>query len=247
MLVALACLHREVPVALSNPCGFPEARWGWPEGVLTGALVTFFLVMAAAAAGQVPGKLDMGSLGTSLALYVALILLLVGFLVFRGFDIWGTFGLGVRGWSWWLVVGWLLMFLPVVYFAQSLSHIAGGSDQGPQLIVDFLLRNSGWQARAAVCMLAVIVAPVTEELIFRGCLYGILRKYLGRTVAILVSAIVFALIHGHVPSLPGLVVLAVGLALVYERCGSLWAPLSMHAGFNVLSILAAIFWPHFAK
>ena len=113
--------------------------------------------------------------------------------------------------------------------------------------MDFLLKSSGWQARAAVFGIAVVAAPVTEELIFRGCLYGILRKSGGRVTAIVVSSVLFALIHGHLPSLPGLVVLAVGLALVYERCGSLWAPISMHAAFNALTIAAAIFWPDLGK
>jgi membrane protease YdiL (CAAX protease family) len=246
-LVASWFLWRAVPLALTNPCGFPLARWGWPEGVFTGGLVAFFLAMAAASAGRAPGKIDMGSVGTSVALYGALVLLVVGFLVFRGFNIRETFGLGVGGWTWRVVAGWLLMLLPLVYFVQSLSYGAGGPDQGPQPIVDFLMKSSGWQARAAVCVVAVIVAPVTEELIFRGCLYGMLRSFAGRVPAIAISAILFALIHGHVPSLPGLIVLAAGLALVYERCGSLWAPISMHAGFNALTIVAAIFWPEFAK
>lgn len=207
----------------------------------------FFLAMALASAGQKSGKIDMGSLGASLVLYVALVLLVIGFLVFRNFNILKTFGLGVRGWSWRTVAGWLLMCIPPVYLLQSLSYVLSSPDQGPQAIVEFLLKSSGWQARAAVFGIAVIAAPVTEELIFRGCLYGVLRKSNGRWPALVISSIVFALIHGHLPSLPGLVILAAGLALVYERCGSLWAPISMHAAFNGLTILAAIFLPDFAK
>ena len=235
-ILSLAFLRRAVPFALTNPCGFPAASWGWPERIFTSGLVLVFLALAVASAGQKSGKIDMGSLGASLVLYVALVLMVIGFLVFRDYDIRATFGLGVRGWTWRTVAGWLLMSLPLVYF-----------DQGPQAIVDFLLKNSGWQARAAVFGIAVIAAPVTEELIFRGCLYGVLRKSSGRMPAIVLSSIVFALIHGHLPSLPGLFLLAVGLALVYERCGTLWAPISMHAAFNGLTILAAIFLPDLPK
>jgi uncharacterized protein len=246
-VISLAFLRRAVPLALSNPNGFPEARWAWPETTFTAGLVLFFLAMAAASAGRPGGRIDMGSLGTSLVLYAALVLLVVGFLVFRNFDIRQTFGLGTRGWSWRVVAGWLVMFLPIVYFVQSLTYAFSAPDQAPQAIVDFLLKSSGWQARAAVFGIAVIAAPVTEELIFRGCLYGVLRKSCGRMTAIAISSVLFALIHGHLPSLPGLIVLAVGLALVYERCGSLWAPVSMHAAFNALTIVAAIFWPDLAK
>lgn len=246
-MISLVFLRRAVPLALSNPGGFPEARWTWPEKTFTAGLVLFFLAMAAAAVGRPTGRVDMGSLGSSLVLYVALVLLVVGFLIFRNFNIRRTFGLGTGGWGWRVIAGWLVMFLPLVYFAQSLSYLVGGPDQSPQAIVDFLLQSSGWQVRGAVFGLAVIAAPVTEELIFRGCLYGVLRESWGRVPAIVISAVLFALIHGHLPSLPGLIILAVGLALVYERCGSLWAPISMHAAFNGLTIAAAILWPDFAK
>ena len=229
-LLALAFLRRAVPLALSNPCGFPEAHWAWTEKAFTSGLVLFFLTMAVLSAGRAPGRIDMGSLGTSLALYTALVLLVAGFLVFRNFNIRETFGLGVRGWNWRVIAGWLAMFLPLIYFVQSLSYAASGPDQTPQAIVDFLLKSSGWQARAAVFGIAVVAAPVAEELIFRGCLYGALRKPSGRVPAIVVSSVLF-----------------VGLALVYERCGSLWAPISMHASFNALTIIAAIFWPELAK
>ena len=246
-VIALAFLRRAVPLAFSNPCAFPEARWAWPEIVFTSGIVLFFLAMAAASAGRPAGKIDMGSLGTILVLHAALVLLVAGFLVFRNFNIRETFGLGARGWNGRVIAGWLAMFLPLVYLAQSLSYAVSGPDQSPQAIVDFLLKSSGWQARAAVFGIAVIAAPVTEELIFRGCLYGALRQSSGRIPAIVISSILFALIHGHLPSLPGLLVLAAGLALVYERCGSLWAPISMHASFNALTIVAAIFWPDLAK
>jgi len=245
--IALVFLRRAVPLALSNPCGFPAARWRWPEMAFTAGLVLFFLVMAAVPSGRSAGRVDMGSLGASLALYAALILLVAGFLVFRDFNIREIFGLRACGWGWRVVAGWLLMFLPLVYFVQSLTYAISGPDQSPQAIVDFLMKSSGWQPKAAVFGIAVFAAPATEELIFRGCLYGILRQSGGRVPAILVSSVLFALIHGHLPSLPGLLVLAVGLALVYERCGSLWAPISMHAAFNALTIIAAICWPDLPK
>jgi len=246
-LLSLIFLRRAVPFALKNPCGFPEVRWGWPERIFTSGLILFFLAMAFAAPNQKSGAIDMESLGVSLVLYAALVLLIIGFLVFRNYPVAKMFGLGVSGWNWRTIVGWLLMCLPLVYLVQSVSYALCSPDQSPQAIVDFLLKSNGWQNRAAVFGLAVLAAPVTEELIFRGCLYGILREALGRRIAILVSAIIFALIHGHLPSLPGLMVLAAGLALVYERCGSLWAPISMHAAFNALTILTAIFLPDLSK
>lgn len=82
----------------------------------------------------------------------------------------------------------------------------------------------------AVC----IAAPVGEEVFFRGFLFGSLRGRLGFLRAALISGGVFALFHAD-PLLVALMVL-VGLALawLYERRGSLVAPIGAHAMFNVI-------------
>jgi membrane protease YdiL (CAAX protease family) len=113
--------------------------------------------------------------------------------------------------------------------------------------VTFLLEHCSIRDRLTVALIAVVAAPLTEELIFRGCLYGILRQSAGRIVAIIISSLIFALIHGHLPSLAGLVVLAVGLCLLYEKTGSLWAPVLLHASFNALSIICTLQWPELLK
>jgi membrane protease YdiL (CAAX protease family) len=109
--------------------------------------------------------------------------------------------------------------------------------------VTFLLEHDGLRDRLAVAAIALIAAPLTEELVFRGCFYGVLRQVGGRWLAIGVTAVVFALIHGHAASIPGLLILAVALALLYEVTGSLWAPLALHAVFNGLSLLGTILGP----
>lgn len=247
LAVSLAFLRRALPLALSNPCGFPTIRWRAPEIAATAGIVAFFLWSALSTIGQPPGKISIHSLGLSIFVYAAIVLLLVGILVFRSVPLRSAFGLGVGGWGPAVVGGWLLMCLPFVHLAQMLSYAISGAAQAPQDIVEFLIHSGDWPARSLVIVLAVVVAPVTEELIFRGCLYGILRGACGRTVGILISALLFAAIHGHVPSLGGLFLLAVGLALVYERCGSLWAPISMHAAFNAITIAAVILWPDLLK
>lgn len=244
-IAAAVAFRRALPRALANPCGFPSAPWGWQEALLSGGFVALFLVMSSG--GDTAPKIDLGDVLTGVALYVGLVFFVLGFLVSRGFDLAGTFGLRVRGWSLATLAGWLLMFLPVIYLTQVLVYAWAGPDTRPQPIVDFLLQSPGWREQAAVLLVAVVAAPVTEELIFRGCLYGVLRSRWGRPAGILVSSALFAAIHGHAPSLPGLMILAAGLALVYERCGSLWAPIGMHAAFNGLTISAALLWPGLGK
>jgi membrane protease YdiL (CAAX protease family) len=83
---------------------------------------------------------------------------------------------------------------------------------------------------------AVIVAPITEEILFRGFLYGTLRRYAGPLVAILGSALIFASLHETQTFLPILVIGAL-LAFLYERTGSLIAPIAAHAVNNLYTFL----------
>jgi uncharacterized protein len=94
-----------------------------------------------------------------------------------------------------------------------------------------------WGTAAEVWADAVdscVFAPVLEELLFRGVLYGTLRLRLGPMPATLASATLFALAHGY-----GVVgfasVLASGIlwAMAYERTRSLWPGMLAHAASNV--------------
>jgi len=90
---------------------------------------------------------------------------------------------------------------------------------------------------------AVIVAPLTEELLFRGLiLRGLTRRY-GFLPAALVSSALFAL--SHLNLVQGLPAFAVGfyLAWLYRTTGTLWWPILGHGLFNGLSLLLALLFP----
>ncbi len=247
--ICLIFLRPAVRSALSDPARFPAVRWRWPEGVFIGGIVGFFLLMAAASAGRGPVTIDLRSIFSSLALYGAIVVLVIGFLIGRGMNPIAAFGLRWTRWrtEWHCIPVALLLCFPYIYLAQWAAYQISGPDASPQAIVTFLLENSGWRERLAVAAIAVVAAPLTEEIIFRGCLYGISRQFAGRLPAIFFSAVVFALIHGHLPSLPGLLVLSIALCLVYERTGSLWSCIGLHALFNGLTVIAAVYWPDLAK
>jgi membrane protease YdiL (CAAX protease family) len=79
--------------------------------------------------------------------------------------------------------------------------------------------------------LAVVAAPLCEEFIFRGLIYGGLRRSLPVWQAIAVSAAIFAVVHPPISMLP---VFVVGLctAWTYERTKTLLAPMLVHAVYN---------------
>ncbi|MFW6009741.1 MAG: CPBP family intramembrane glutamic endopeptidase [Actinomycetota bacterium] len=94
-------------------------------------------------------------------------------------------------------------------------------------------------------LIAVIVAPVTEEAIFRGVLFRALAGRLGTGVGMVLSAAVFALIHLEILfsqpiALSGLFVVGVALAVAYHLTGSLVVPIVGHAVFNAVSLMLAL-------
>ena len=83
--------------------------------------------------------------------------------------------------------------------------------------------------------------PIFEEMLFRGILQSMIRRYLGSPwAAILISSVIFALMHPYWMHLPALFMLSLGMGYAYERSGSLVRPIFVHAIFNSASITAAL-------
>lgn len=79
---------------------------------------------------------------------------------------------------------------------------------------------------------AVIVAPICEEVVFRGYIYPVLKKYTGLWSALIISSLVFSAAHGHLAVLLPLFILGALLVVVYERTNSIWASIAVHFCFN---------------
>jgi ABC-2 type transport system permease protein len=95
----------------------------------------------------------------------------------------------------------------------------------------------GWWA----VPLAVLAAPVFEEFIFRGLIFGGLRRSFGVWTATLASAAIFAVMHPAISMLP-VFLMGVCAALVYERTRSLLAPMLTHAVYNACVIVTQVLW-----
>ena len=85
-------------------------------------------------------------------------------------------------------------------------------------------------------VLAVVAAPVCEEFIFRGLIFGGLRRSLGISASVLASAAIFALVH-PAPSVIPVFGLGVAAALVYERTRLLQGPMAVHAVYNAAIVV----------
>jgi uncharacterized protein len=88
-------------------------------------------------------------------------------------------------------------------------------------------------------LLIVIAAPVSEEVCFRGFLFGGLRERLPRLGAALISGLVFGGLHATtgVSAVPPLIVFGVILALLYEKTGSIWPGILLHMLNNSVALI----------
>jgi membrane protease YdiL (CAAX protease family) len=96
----------------------------------------------------------------------------------------------------------------------------------------------------SMILLAVVIAPATEELVFRAGLFRYFRTRIPRVAALLAPALIFASLHVEnwetlegFASFAPLTVLAVVFSLAYERTGRIGTPMVAHALFNLNTIL----------
>ena len=81
----------------------------------------------------------------------------------------------------------------------------------------------------------IIIAPIAEELLFRGVIYKTLRIKTSAGFSVLITSIIFALIHGSAADFIPLVILSVYLCVIYEKTDNLTAPILIHSFHNALT------------
>lgn len=233
----LAARSSSHSVLTTQPFGIPDA--------LCAGVLAVWMISVIWQSLDAPQVITLKAIVANSVVYSSLILGIFGVIGFRGLSAVSIFqleparlpkaaGMGVL---------WLIITYPLILAAQALVQKVSGSADDSQLIVRYFLEHPDLKHRAAIFFMAVIVAPVAEEIIFRGYFYGVIRRFGGRLPALLTSSLLFAAIHVHLPSMLGLGILAIILCLLYERTGSLWAPITMHACFNASTIAVLIFFP----
>lgn len=87
--------------------------------------------------------------------------------------------------------------------------------------------------------LTVILAPIIEEIVFRGVLFPALRRRLGVVAGIVVSSVFFTLVHLNPLQMISVLPLGIYLAIMYQRTGSIYPGMLLHASWNLLVLLIA--------
>ena len=135
-----------------------------------------------------------------------------------------------------------LAAIPVVWLIAGVVHAIGSAfdcDMPPQEIFAWLNDPSfSATARAALIGIVVVIAPITEELLFRGILLPVLMKGRSFAVAAVLSSFYFALVHLNGSSFVPLMCLSVMFSAGYAATGSILTPIVMHTVFNATVLLA---------
>ncbi len=126
----------------------------------------------------------------------------------------------------------VLPALALARVAESLFHLPPQE----QPLVPIFAAATDLPARLFLILGTCAIIPALEETIFRGLLYGALRRYAPPALAMVISALIFA--GGHLTASAFLSLALVGLVLawLYEQTGSLLAPTVAHGVFNGFSI-----------
>lgn len=127
--------------------------------------------------------------------------------------------------------------LNCLFAAAGMTGDASGSVQA---VSSALAGSDSPAALALTAVTLIAVSPMAEEFLFRGLVFSGIRRCVRFVPAAVLSALIFALFHGNIGQ--GIFGFLMGLAfaLVYEKSGSLAAPVIMHAAANALSAAAGL-------
>jgi membrane protease YdiL (CAAX protease family) len=138
-----------------------------------------------------------------------------------------------------LSVIFYLAALPLLWLCSALYQILlhhFGCDLFLQDIAAILTVPAPWLVRAVLFFIIIVVAPVFEEIIFRGILLPFMVRRVGFWPGLLLTSVVFGGMHLHLPSFLPLFLLSAMFSLAYARTQSLWVPVGMHVCFNAVTV-----------
>jgi len=229
--------------ASEEPGVAPGKTFGLPEAFLATGLVLFLSMNVTASLRHGPVRLTSHDLIANLLFTLFIVFFVAAFLKLRGIDIDSLGGFSrtslKRALSTAVVL--LLAATPLILLAEALTQNAFGSGSGKQEIIDLFNGSQTIQQRVMIIVLAVVVAPISEEFIFRFFLYGVVRRYFGIGIGLVFNSLLFAAAHSHLPSAAPLFVLGGCFTLAYEWSGSILVSMAMHSLFNSIQLIFLAF------
>jgi membrane protease YdiL (CAAX protease family) len=197
-------------------------------GLLIAAAVPFAILARS-------GSLDL-NFGLAVSLGELVLLVPVWLLAVRKYGV-GRDALGLRSFKWEMIgLGCGLMLLSLAFNAIfGLFLGLFGLRIQPDLIPIFAQLSSPW----FLLIGGAIVAPIVEEIFFRGFVFAGLRPRYGWQRAAVISSALFALIHLVPTAILPIFLLGYIFAYLYQRSNSIWPAILMHSTTNAVALGAA--------
>jgi membrane protease YdiL (CAAX protease family) len=217
--------------------------FGLPDLILAIGLTALFVANAATSSQSGKLVLRTNDLIANALVSIGLFLFVAAFLWFRGRNLNSLASFSRLGFGRTVTTGVVLILAayPLIFVADLLTQRFFGGSSSTQAIVELFNNSQTLRQRALIIILAVAIAPMVEEFVFRFFLYGVIKRYLGRSVGLATNSLLFAAVHAHLPSAAPLFILGVCFTIAYEWSGSILVSMTMHALFNSFTLTALAF------
>ncbi|PKM90679.1 MAG: hypothetical protein CVU87_01575 [Firmicutes bacterium HGW-Firmicutes-12] len=151
-----------------------------------------------------------------------------------------------RNWFWVGLRQGILLFIAVTIFSMLLIPLYPFEIK-PQAVTEIFSKVSTWKQMLLIFSVVSVLAPISEELYFRGFLYPALRNRLGRMPALILANSFFGILHFDLLRFIPITLAGIWLTMLYEKTGTLYTSIIAHAVWNALMIslvfLAASYLP----
>ena len=217
--------------------------WFAAVGFLVGITATLILVGIVAAIAGVDGEDDSPAFVILVTLAQAVVFVVTAVVFASLVAKPKAWQFGLRRTPFWPALGWAALGIATFYIVTGVYSAIVPTDV-EQTVTEDLGADEGTFGLIAAGVMVMLVAPVAEEFFFRGFFYRALRSRFSIAAAAIADGLLFGIIHYNFEGadalllLPPLAVLGVIFCLVYEKTGSLFPVIGMHAFNNSVAYAA---------
>lgn len=151
--------------------------------------------------------------------------------------------LGWRRFPWWWLIIAIVAAAATLEVADYLQVVSQHLFPGAQNTQCQAVQHDYTHFIALAVIVVCVMAPLAEETVFRGFVFGWLWRFMPSGFAIVISGAIFGGLHGVLLLLIPLWAVGIILALMYRGSGSLWPGATVHALFNLPGIIAILTSP----
>jgi membrane protease YdiL (CAAX protease family) len=205
---------------------------GYMLGALSHALSKSFHFNIDTNLGMILGTFSMDVIAIAVILYCVLV---------KYKEKLSSLGIASQGFYKNVVTGLIayVFILPILILVLILSMMlldAIGYKFPAQPVFDMFLEEKRSNVILFLTIFVAMLGPIIEEIFFRGFLYSALRKHFGVLSGVLVSAVLFSMLHTNIASFIPIMILGALMAFLYETTGSLIAPIVVHIFHNSIIV-----------